>query len=109
MQITKFTDYVKVNESAGLTLYRVVPIKKGEKLNVNDPGTYYVDSKSKIKDLTLKSESGDMYVVTINAKASDINDKASEKESDIQGVKVIALNKDADKDIVSIQPYKKAA
>ncbi len=29
MQITKFTDYVKVNESAGLTLYRVVPIKKG--------------------------------------------------------------------------------
>ncbi len=68
-----------------------------------------MDSKSKIKDLTLKSEAGDMYIISVNAKASDINDKASEKESEVQGVKVIALNKDAGKEIVNIQPYKKAA
>jgi hypothetical protein len=111
MIIKKFNQLVKesasVNES--MTLYRVVPLKGSEKLNVNDPGKYYVASKSNIKDITLKGKANDYYLVTIKANTDDVDQSASEKETEIQGSKVIALKSGAEKEIVKIEPYKMSA
>lgn len=111
MIIKKFNELLKesasVNES--MTLYRVVPLKGTEKLDVNDPGKYYVTSKSNIKDIKLKSKAKDYYLVTVKANADDVDQTASEKETEAQGTKVVALKNGADKEIVKVEPYKMSA
>jgi len=111
MIIKKFNELINesksVNES--MTLYRVVPLKNKEKLDVNEPGKYFVDSKSKIKDLTLKGKASDYYLITIKASTEDIDKTASDKESEVQGTKVVALKSGADKEVVKVEPYKMSA
>ena len=106
MSVFKFTEFINESKGTEMTLYRVVPIKDKDKLDVNEPGIYFVSSKGKIKDLKLKSKSGDMYLMTVKANSSDIDEKASEKESENQGFKVVALKDESDAEIVKVEPYK---
>lgn len=105
MIIKKFNELLNESVNESTTLYRVVPLKSTEKLNVNDPGKYYVTSKSSLKDVKLKKAS-DYYLITVKANTEDIDKKESEKETEILGSKVVALSKSASKEIVKIEPYK---
>jgi hypothetical protein len=110
MRIKRFNES-KINESTAI-LYRLVSVPQGEHLVVNtkDPGKYYFKSEGDVDPTVLDNhQGGELHIIKVETDASNIDDSASNQESDKNGCDCVVLKDSSDAEIVEITPYKMAA
>ena len=107
MTVQKFAEVI--NESQGdTTLFRLVRVPHDSPLVVDTkkPGKYYFTDQKSIDPSLLKNKNGDLHLLKVSTPSSNI-DKQSSSSKSADGVVVIEDESKAQ--IISIEPYKKAA
>lgn len=111
MIVQKFAEVI--NESKGdTTLFRLVSVPHGSPLVVDtkNPGRYYFTTQKSIDPSILKNKSGDLHLLKVTTPSSNIDNQASSEESKVHGKNSVVVIEDPSKaQIISIEPYKKAA
>jgi len=110
MKIKRFNESTQpINEN--VVLYRLVSVPEGEPLVVDteNPGKYYFQDESDIKPEVLGEHGGDYHVIKVHTTSDNIDEEASEAESEKHNCKCVVLKDDSQVEIDMITPLKNAA
>lgn len=107
--VKKFNDFSvnesKVEKGGEITLYR---LSSHPVINLNEPGNFYVKSKSKLDPSLLKKKGGNLYTITVKCDASNINlDKSEIECAKLDNNSVVVVKDDKKCELVKIEPFSK--
>ena len=105
MRIKKFNESINEN----IVLYRLISVPKGEPLviDIENPGKFYFQNESDINPDVLGENEGEYHMIKVHTTSDNIDEEASEKESEIHKCKCIVLRDDSKSEIDLIKPLKK--
>lgn len=107
MDVKKFSNFIKENNTTTIDLYRLVAVGEGESLVVNTktPGKYYFKNESDINTDVLKKKGEEYHVIKIKTSESNIDEEMSRLESEKHGCECVVLKDDSQVEYEGTEPF----